>query len=84
MPAQRITLTDDGTRILFGGPIWVHSAPVEELPRWLALHRELRDRGAPKDKRTGKLTGPGPYHTYHAPVVEQLEAIERQMKDRQK
>lgn len=77
--AARVRLSDDGKRILFDGPIWKHSAAVEDLPRWLDLHRRLRDRDAPTDKAK-RITGPGPYHKHHAPIVDQLEAIERELR----
>lgn len=78
--AARVSLSDDGKRLIFDGPIWQHSAPVEDLPRWLELHRRLRDRDAPRDKKTGRITDLGPYHRHHAPIVDQLEAIERELR----
>lgn len=78
---MRITLSDDRSRIHFDGGIWQHTIPVEDLPRWLKMYRDLRDRKAPRDKKQN-ITGPGPYHDIHGPIVGQLERIQRDLGQR--
>lgn len=77
---MRAALSIDGASILIIGQRWRQKISAAELPEHLAFYRKLRDRDAPRDK-AGKITSNGPYHQFHTQTVEQLEAVERKIKE---
>lgn len=49
---------------------WSMACPVSDLPKWIALYRTLRDRGA-------KAGEPGPHAACYGPDVIALEKAEK-------
>lgn len=62
------------TRLVFRGPKWEADFPVGDLAKWRAFYVEMRDRNGPKGG------GPGPFARFHQPVIDQLDAIARQIR----
>ena len=68
-----VTLSPCGTRLVFQGPKWTANFPVGDLRKWRAFYVGLRDRGGPKKG------GPGPFARFHQLIIDQLDAIARQL-----
>lgn len=68
------TLSPCGARLVFRGQNWIADFPVADLPKWRAFYVGLRDRNGPKKG------GPGPFARFHQPIIDQLDAIARQLK----
>lgn len=69
-----VTLSPCGTRLCFRQLLWSADFPIEDLPKWRAFYVRLRDRDGPKKG------GPGPFARFHQPIIDQLDAIARDLK----
>lgn len=58
------TLTPCRGRVRLCTGSWSDTFPVDQLPRWLAFYRRMRDRNR------------GRYARFYAPTVEALEAVQ--------
>lgn len=70
-----VTISPCGTRLVFTGSNWTADFPVADLPKWRAFYVGLRDRNGPKGG------GPGPFARFHQPIIDQLDAIQRLIKE---
>lgn len=68
-------LSLDGQTVTMMRGAWKHRIRAADLPRWIALYRRLRDRGAPAG-------GKGPYWEFFEPGVIALEREAQKLKDR--
>lgn len=71
-----VTLSACGTKLVFQHPLWVSEFPASDLRKWRAFYVKMRDRNGPKGG------GPGPFARFHQPIIDQLDAIERDLRRR--
>jgi hypothetical protein len=70
----KAVLSKDRARVIMVDGTRRHTISAADLPNWLRLYRELRDRKAKPPK-------PGPYAKFYAPVVEALERVADQLRE---
>ena len=74
--------TRDRQRIILAAGAWRTTIAAADLPRWIALYTDLRDRKAPIDAK-GRITEPGPWYKFYAADVAAMEALQLRLRGEQ-